>query len=889
MSVRNLEKLFRPSSVALIGASDRPGSIGAVVMRNLLESGFVGPVYPVNPAHATVAGMRAWASVADLERAPDLALIATPPDTIPGIVSQLGECGTRAAIVLTAGLSARRDAGGKTVQQAMLDAARPYLLRILGPNCLGLLVPPLHLNASFAHVDARPGSLAFVSQSGALTTALLDWAQSTGIGFSHFISLGEAADVDFGDILDYLSSDPATSAILLYIESIREARKFMSAARAASRNMPVIAVKAGRVAEGAKAAASHTGALAGADDVYDAALARAGVLRVDTTLDLFGAAETLAHAARYAGERVVIVTNGGGPGVMATDALVGRGGRLATLSSDAIARLDACLPSTWSRANPVDIIGDAPVERYVAALEVLLADPCADALLFIHAPTAVVPAQSIARACAPLIAASKRLLLACWLGGSGLDAARAEFTAAGIPDYVTPEAAVGAFLDVAKFFRIQRLSAETPPSIPEQFDPDVAAVRGIVAAALARGTALLSEPEAKQVLAAYRIPVVPTRIVASVAELRDAAAGMGLPAALKILSPDISHKSDVGGVALNLETAEDVETAGRAMLARVEKLRPDAAITGFTLQAMVRRGGAHELIVGATADPAFGPVVLFGQGGTAVEVIGDRAIALPPLNMKLARELVGRTRVSKLLAGYRDRPAADRDAIDLTLVKISQLVADIPEIVELDINPLLADADGVIALDARVRVAPSDTRGAARLAIQPYPSELEERVEIAGQPLLLRPTRPEDQTAHAAFLARSDPDAIRTRFIHPVRAFAQPNLASLTQIDYNRQMAFIATPTRADPRDSILGIVRAVTDPDNDSAEFAILVRSDLKGQGLGYALLDKMVRYCRSRGTRTLWGDVIAGNATMLELATTLGFRTAPPDQGMVRVTLAL
>lgn len=889
MSVRNLEKLFRPRSVALIGASDRPGSIGAVVMRNLLASAFAGPVYPVNPAHASVMGRRAWASVADLAEAPDLALIATPPDTIPGIVSELGERGTKAAIVLTAGLSARRDASGRTLDQAMLDAARPHLLRILGPNCLGLLVPPIALNASFAHVDARPGSLAFVSQSGALTTALLDWAQSTGIGFSHFISLGEAADVDFGDILDYLSSDPATSAILLYIESIREARKFMSAARAASRSMPVIAVKAGRVAEGAKAATSHTGALAGADDVYDAALARAGVLRVDTTLDLFDAAETLAHAERYAGERVVIVTNGGGPGVMATDALIAGGGRLASLSADTLARLDARLPATWSRGNPVDIIGDAPVERYVAALEVLLADPSADAVLFIHAPTAVVPARSIAAACAPLVAASNRLLLACWLGGSGLDAARAEFTAAGIPDYVTPEAAVRAFLDVAKFFRIQRLSAETPPSIPEQFEPDVAAVRSIVDAALARGSALLSEPEAKRVLAAYRIPVVETRIVESIGELRDAVTAIGLPVALKILSPDISHKSDVGGVALDLETIDDVETAGRAMLSRVGRLRPDATIAGFTLQPMVRRGGAHELIVGATTDPAFGPVILFGHGGTAVEVIGDRAVALPPLNMKLARELVGRTRVSKLLAGYRDRPAADRDAIDLTLVKVAQLVADIPEIVELDINPLLADAAGVVALDARIRIAASSARGAARLAILPYPSDLEERIDIAGQPVLLRPTRPEDQTEHVAFLARTDPQAIRTRFIHPVRAFEHPNLANLTQIDYSRQMAFIATPTRANARDAILGIARSVTDPDNESAEFAILVRSDLKGQGLGYALLDKMIRYCRARGTRELWGDVIADNAAMLDLATALGFRIGSPDQGLVRVTLAL
>ncbi|HSF47351.1 MAG TPA: CoA-binding protein, partial [Burkholderiales bacterium] len=484
MTIRNLDRLFRPTSVAVVGASDRATSVGATVMRNLLTGGFAGPIWPVNPKYLMVAGQRAYAAIGKLPGIPDLAVICTPPHTIPGVIVESGASGAKAAIVLTGGVSSGKTATGASLTSAMLDAARPHLLRILGPNCVGLLVPKIGLNASFAHTHALRGNLAFVSQSGALTTALLDWAKTNQIGFSHFISLGDSADVDFGDVLDYLASDSETRAILLYIESIKAARKFMSAARAAARNKPVIAVKAGRAAEGAKAAASHTGALAGADDVYDAAIRRAGMLRVATTLDLFDAAETLAHAKPLYGERLAILTNGGGPGVMATDAFVAGSGKLAQLSEQTIEELNAVLPPTWSHGNPVDIIGDAPVERYTAALKILLEDPQADAVLFIHAPTAIVPSAHIAEACVPLLGDTRRNVLACWLGGEGVKQADAIFTAAQIPTYTTPEEAAGAFLQLIDYRRNQETLMETPSSVSEEFFPDVEAARQIICSVL---------------------------------------------------------------------------------------------------------------------------------------------------------------------------------------------------------------------------------------------------------------------------------------------------------------------------------------------------------------------------------------------------------------------
>jgi acetyltransferase len=888
VSVRNLEHFFRPQSVAVIGASEKPHTVGATVLRNLLEGGFSGPVMPVNPQHAVLAGIKVYPTVASLPSAPELALICTPPATVPDLIGELGARGTKAAIVISAGLGAVKDQQGRSLKEAMLAASKPYLLRILGPNCVGLLVPGLGLNASFAHTGALPGKIAFVSQSGALVTGVLDWAKSRSIGFSKFISLGDSADVDFGDVLDYLGSDAETHAILLYIESITAARKFMSAARAAARNKPVLVVKAGRVAEGAKAAASHTGALAGADDVYDAAIRRAGMLRVFTTEDLFDAVETLARARPRMGDRLAILTNGGGPGVMATDALILGRGRLAALSPETSRRLDTILPPTWSHGNPVDIIGDAPTERYVQTLQILLKDPQADAVLFIHAPTAIVPSAEIAATVSPVATQTDRNVFACWLGGDAVKQARATFAQAGIPTYDTPEEAVRAFLQVVQYGRNQDLLMEVPPARSAEYAHDREKVRAVVQSALAEGRAMLSEPEAKSVLAAYGIPVVDTRIATTVAEAVKIAPDIGFPVALKILSPDVTHKSDVGGVALDLQNAAAVETAAQSLRARLQQYRPDASLQGFTVQSMVRRPNAHELIVGVTTDSVFGPVILFGAGGTAVEITADRAIGLPPLNVVLARELISRTRVSRLLAGYRERLPADLAAISRTLIQVSHLIADIPEIVDLDINPLLADDQGVLALDARIRVAPSSGTGVDRFAIRPYPGELEEWVGWQGRQVLLRPIKPEDGAQHLEFFNALAAEDVHSRVFMSVHELQPSQLARLTQIDYDREMAFIATTERECGGAETLGVARAIADPDNVTAEFAIIVRSDLKGKGLGGILFKKLIDYCRSRGTRELVGEALAENQAVIALTRRFGFAVTP-SHGTHTVNLKL
>ncbi len=904
MTVRNLEALFAPRSVAVVGASNRAHSVGAVVTRNLLHGGFEGAVMPVNPHEEAVAGVLAYPDVASLPRVPDLGVVATPPETVPGIVEALGRRGTRAVVVLTAGLERRDTAGGSAartrkpnpgakraapnLQAATLAAARRHGTRILGPNCVGLLVPGIGLDASFAHVPAAPGRLAFVSQSGALCTAVLDWAQSHGVGFSCFVSLGNSIDVDVGDVLDHLSADPGTRAVLLYLEGLVEARKFMSAGRAAARNKPVIVIKSGRLRDAARAAASHTGALAAADDVVDAAIRRAGMLRVERIADLFDAAETLARAHPARGRELTIVTNGGGPGVMATDALLAGGGRLASLSPETHAKLDAVLPPTWSGGNPVDLVGDATGRRYEEAIRALGNDASGTGLLVLHAPTALASGREAAQAVIGALAERppRGVVLTSWLGGAGAEAARRLLREASLPTYDTPEDAVRSFLYMVAYRENQEQLLETPPRFVAGVAPDVAAARGILQAAAAAGREWLSAADAMAVLAAYRIPVVETRAAPDAARASRLAEEVGFPVALKILSPDVVHKSELGGVALDLEDADAVAAAAEVMVRRVRSERPDARIEGFVVQRMERRPGARELIAGATTDPIFGPVLLFGQGGTAVEVLGDRALGLPPLNANLARELVERTRVARLLEAYRDRPAVDHAALVETLVRISQLVVDLPEIRELDVNPLLADEHGVVALDARIRIGPPAERVA--LAIRPYPAELEETLSLPGrQTVVARPIRPEDEPAHRAFFERLDPNDVYFRFFNMVREMPHSQLARYTQIDYDREMAFIAY--RREAPDETLGVVRAVTDPDNERAEFAVIVRSDFKGRGLGKAMLEKLIRYCRSRGTRRLVGQVLDSNRAMLGLARDLGFEVESEDAGVIDVGLAL
>ncbi|MGO4476449.1 bifunctional acetate--CoA ligase family protein/GNAT family N-acetyltransferase [Massilia sp. 2TAF26] len=888
MSIRNLEYFFRPQSIAVIGASNRPGSVGATVLANLVSAGFPGPIWPVNPRHRRLEGLPVVRDAADLPGAPELAVICTPAATVPAIVASLGRLGCRAAVVLSAGLDAT-GGDGRSLRQAMLDAARPHLLRLLGPNCVGLLVPGSALNASFAPVAALPGRIAFVAQSGALVTAVLDWARARRIGFSCFVSLGDGSDVDFGDLLDYLADDNGTDAILLYAESVRQARKFMSAARRAARAKPVVIVKAGRVAEAAHAAFSHTGALAGSDLVYDAAIRRAGMLRVHTTEELFDAAAMLSQPRRPSGPRLAILTNGGGPGVMATDALIEGGGQLARLGTATLERLSMDLPPTWSRGNPVDVIGDAPVERYRLALAALLEEPGTDAVLLIHAPTAIVPSDAIARALLPLLRAARRPVLCCWMGGASVEQARGLCADAGLPVFDTPEEAVRGFLQLLAYQRNQQLLMQVPAA-GTMVPPDRRAARGRVEALLAQGSARVGEADAKAILAAYGIPVVRTEVVSDPVEAVRAAGRIGYPVALKILSPDIAHKSDVGGVALDLADGPALEGAAAAMLARVRHLLPEARLDGFTVQAMARRPRAHELIAGVSTDPLFGPVVLFGQGGVAVEVTGDQAIALPPLNRILAADLVGRTRIARLLAGFRDYPAADMEALYDVLVRIGQMIADLPELAELDINPLLAGADGVIALDARMRLAPvpPGQDPLARLAILPYPDRLERQVETPLGTLTLRPIRPEDAPAHQEFFQALSPEDVHFRMFGAMRALPAAQLARFTQIDYAREMAFIATRPQ-DGRDETLGVVRVVIDPDDVEGEFAIAIRSALKGNGLGTLLMNCLIDYCRERGLVRLRGAALADNVRMHRLARRCGFDVHAADDGTVVMNLQL
>jgi len=885
MSIRYLDKLFAPRSVGLIGATDREGTVGAVTLRNLRRAGFPGELLLVNPHHQTLNGLPVYPDVESLPRAPDLAVIATPPDTVPGLIGALGARGTRAAVVITAGFGELGDAG-RRLQQATLDAARPFLLRIIGPNCVGIIVPRSGLDASFAQISPPAGGLAFVSQSGAILTAMLDWAAARNIGFSHVVSLGDMADVDFGDMLDHLALDPHTSAILLYAEGVTHGRKFMSAARAAARAKPVLVLKAGRSSGGAKAATSHTGMLAGSDAVYDEAFRRAGLLRVGTMGELFDAAETLALTHTQRGDRLAILSNGGGAGVLATDALEAASGRLAQLAPETIERLDRALPRTWSRGNPVDIIGDAPGERYAAALEALVADPGVDALLVLNCPTALSASEAAASTVIDTIARvpaetlRSRNIFTAWLGDHSAVAARQRFTDAGIPTYETPEGAISGFLHRVRYEASQTLLLESPPLGPASSAPEIGRVADVIATALATGRSWLEPAEVGAILAAYSIPQPLSRDAATAEEAAAAAAELGFPVALKIRSPDITHKSDVGGVALDLADAAGVRSGAAAMFARVRQSCPGARIEGLFVQQMIRRPGAIELLAGLSEDAVFGPIVVFGQGGTAVEVVHDSAVALPPLNPLLAKAQMARTRVWHLLQAYRGKPPTAIEAIADVLIRLGQLAADHAEIRELDLNPLLADAAGVIAVDARIRIAAASLPGPARLAIAPYPSELEcTQTSRDGTVIEVRPIRPEDEPLLHYLAAHMTPADLRLRFFAPARGLSHALAARLTQIDYDREMALLALHDG-----TLLGVGRFSADPDFERAEFAIAVRSDWQHRGIGHLLMTRLIDVAGRRGIGALVGEIMRENRAMLQLCSELGFTiSADPSEPML------
>ncbi|MES9997069.1 GNAT family N-acetyltransferase [Desulfovibrio aminophilus] len=891
MGISNLEHMFNPKSVAVIGATNEPQNPGNIVMRNIMTGGFLGPVMPVSNEAEAIAGVLTYPSVQKLPKTPDLAIVCNPLPEVPEILMRLKEFGTKAVVLLAAGYAGMDAEERADVAHTIRTVANPPDVRVLGPKCLGFMVPAVNLYASIAHAKALPGRIAFISQSDSLYTAVLDWAMSQGIGFSHIVSLGSRLDVGFSDILDYLASDPLTRSILLYVESTHDARAFMSAARAASRNKPVVVMRPGLALREVQATLAE--ANLGSDDVYDVAFRRAGMLRVDSIDGLFDAAQTLAQPKAVRGDRLAILTNGGSAGVQAADALLRGGGRLAELSADTREALDNALGGSWAHSNPVGVPYNAGGKEYSEALKVLVKDPGVDAVLVMHVPFAGLADEEVAQAVAETLKRVKRMVLASWLGSGSAGRARARLSDAGIPTYETPDTAIRAFLYMVEYQKNQELLIETPDSLPSDFFPDTTTAREAVLKALDSGRDGLTEPEAKDVLAAYGIPVVETRLAISAREAVIAADELGYPVAVKLRSPQISQPFDVGGVILDLESAEKVWEACAGILARVSRERPDAYIEGFTVQKMGRRPGAHELFISAAVDPTFGPVIRFGHGGMARELIQDSALAMPPLSMSLARELVSRTRISRLLSGTPDHPVADLDDVCLTLIQVSQLLIDVPQIAELDINPLYADDLGVLALGARIRLTPYAGDGQGRLAIRPYPRELEECVVTKqGRKVTLRPIRPEDEPAHLEFISRLSDEDLRLRFFGVVRRdFGHKDMARFTQIDYDREMAFIATAQDERGRPETLGVVRTSTRPDNSEAEFAIVIRSDLKGSGLGSLLFQKMIRYTASRGTRHIAGQTLVENKAMQGLARKFGFAISPDphDESMVDMVLEL
>jgi acetyltransferase len=878
VSIRNLDKLAEPRSVVAIGASARAGSVGEAVTRNLLAGAFKGDIHLVNVKGGEIAGRKVFRTLAELPARADLAIVMTPPETVPGVIEELGARGTKVAVVITSGPGSGPFARIANTQwrDSLLKAAQPHLLRIVGPNCIGYAAPRIGLNASFGPGKLRGGQIAAVAQSGAVLAALADWGSAQGIGFSHLISMGDMADVDFGDALDMLARDLDTRAILMYVEGITHARKFMSAARGVARVKPVIVLKAGRHAAAAQAAASHTGSMAGSAAVYDAAFARAGLVRVVGLGELFDAAETLGHSIVPRNERLAILTNGGGVGIVATDLLLDGGGELATLSAETIDALDKVMPRIWSRGNPVDIVGDADGARYARALDVLAADRGVGAVLAINVPTALTSAEEAARAIAAAPGARNVPVIGCWIGGPEAEAGRRVLHDKRIPAYDTPLRAVRGFMHIVQYRRGQRALQRTPPSIPEgRVDTDL--VRRIVKAALEERRELLTEPEAQQVLAAYGIPVVRTEVVQDATAAAAVARQIGFPVVVKVLSREITHKSDVGGVALDLGSELAVFDAVRDMTNRVCTATPGAILDGFVVQPMVKRPGAVELILGATEDPVFGPIVLVGHGGVAAEVIDDKALALPPLDAVLAEDALSRTRVDRLLRGYRDRPPAAREAVGEAMIRVSQLIADIDDIAELDINPLLADATGVLALDARIVVRkPANQERAARFAIRPYPVELETTIEHRGETLRLRPIRPQDEAMLSTFARHLSREDIRLRFFGPIRELTHEMAARLTQIDYDREMAFLLLDG-----EELLGVGRLAAEPNFEQAEFALVVASERQRRGYGELLLRHVIDYARARGIKQIFGHVLRENRKMLALTERLGFQRKSGTSG--------
>ncbi len=888
-----LDPFFRPRSVAVIGATETAGSVGRTLLHNLISSPFGGTVYPVNPKRENVLGIRAYRSIADVPGPVDLAVVVTPAATVPKVIGDCADRGVPAAVIISAGFHETGAAGAELEQQVRAQAMRGQM-RIVGPNCLGVMSPLTGLNATFAAGMALPGNVAFLSQSGALLTAILDWSLREHVGFSSFVSLGAMLDVGWGDLIDYLGDDPRTRAIVLYMESIGDARRFLSAAREVALTKPIIVIKAGRSAAASRAAASHTGALTGSDEVLDAAFRRSGVLRVTEIGDVFRLADVLGRQPRPRGGRLTIVTNAGGPGVLATDALVATGGELAALSGETLARLDAVLPPAWSHANPLDILGDADPARYANALQIAAGDSASDGLLAILTPQDMTDPTLTAEALAKHAHIEGKPVLASWMGGANVAAGADILNRAGIPNFPFPDDAARTFCQMWRYADNLRGLYETPVRQPDgETHPSQA--REIIAAARAERRTLLDEHESKTLLASYGIPVTPTRVARSEAEAVDAAQVLGFPVAVKLWSRTVTHKTDVGGVQLGLRDAAAVAGAFRTIEQNVSAKAGPAHFLGVTVQPSVERHGGYELILGSSIDPQLGPVILFGAGGELVEVFRDRALALPPLNTTLARRAMEQTQIHKALKGVRGRAPVDLDALAGLLVRFGDLILEQPRIREIDINPLLASAGRILALDARVVLADPDVEDdrLPRPAIRPYPTEYASRGELRdGSPIEIRPIRPEDEPAMAAFHGRLSDQSVRMRYLGGLKLderTAHERLVRICFADYDRELALVAerqsaTGEREGDRE-ILAVGRLSRERIRGAtgAEFSLLVADPWQGQGVGGQLLSRLIDVAGREGITRIYADVLEANVRMQRLCARLGFQIGAAEDGVV------
>ena len=872
MSIYNLERIFNPTSLAVVGASERAGSIGNALMKNIMAGGYKGRIFPVNPKHKTICGLEASASILDIGSSVDLAVIATPIVKVPGLIRECVQAKIAGAIVLSAGGKEIGEKGREIEDEIRKEAARGDL-RIIGPNCIGIVSAKAGLNASFASLMPLSGKLAFVSQSGAICAAILDLSIKEGIGFSHFVSIGSMLDVDFGDLINYLGNDPGVKSIVLYMENLTNVRKFMSAARAISRVKPIVLLKSGRSKAGAAAASSHTGALAGEDVIYDAAFKRAGIQRVDTISELFDCAELMAKQPLPAGPGLGIITNGGGPGVMAADALSAHGIEPVALSPETLQKLNDILPPFWSRSNPVDILGDASPERWKRAMDVCLSAREIFGLVIIFVPQALSSGTGVAEAVSDLIRSRPcPPIFAVWMGGESVEEGRQILNREGIPTYDTPERAVAAFVHMYAYKRNLELIQEIPSRMPRALTFDREKAREIVEAALKDDGSLLTEVESKALLKAYGIPVNPTEAAENEEQALLLARNLGYPMAMKIHSRDISHKSDAGGVQLNLRSERDVQNARREILKNARAYDAKAEILGVTIQPMAGPYD-YEVILGSKRDPLFGPIILFGMGGIMTEILKDQAIALPPLNRLLARRLMESTKVYRMLKGYRNRPPARLDLLEETLIRLAQLVSDFPEIVELDINPMVLSADGVCAIDGRVLIKPSKVLSPHHLVISPYPNQYEITTATRdGIKLLVRPIKPEDAPLLLELFNSLSEESIYSRFFAPLKTLSHKMLVVFTQIDYDQDMALVAIDT-SESEEKILGVSRLMRKPGGMEAEFAVVVRDAWQGKGIGATLMKHLLFIAEKQFLEAVWGTILPRNRQMVKLAEKMGF----------------